>query len=314
MDRPQHDHAARPPVLARAMPWALSLFLHMGLALILLFVFAVLVEAKPQREVPLPVSFAILAPQTFTETRDRFAEGAPRPWSSSIAEKSKPPPAWAADPIPPRGRKEMTGLIPRTRRGPTHGLAARSGKPSLFSPAAEPPPRWPSGAEVDVVYVIDGSGSMVDKFDLVAAELARSISRLDGRHRFHVILFAGAGPIEKIPRRLSFATTLGKRTVVPLIRDHRPSGHTDPAAALDRAFAVLRQGRSDRVRLIFLLTDGAFDDNAKVVNQIAGRNRSKQVTVDTFLFGDGGATAEAVLRRIAAANGGRFTHVKGRER
>ena len=168
-----------------------------------------------------------------------------------------------------------------------------------------------------VCYVIDRSGSMIDTFDAVRQEMLVSISRMRPIQDFHIILFAEGSPKELEHKRLVSATDRYKEDAAKFLEPVRAEGKTDPVPALNRAFDVLasaditkRQGK-----LIYLLTDGVFPDNAKVLDAVRKRNGGdkKTVLINTYLYGNRPPEAEKVLQAIAAENGGRYKYVSSDE-
>jgi len=164
-----------------------------------------------------------------------------------------------------------------------------------------------------VVYVIDRSGSMVDTFEQVRQELAISIGELQEIQDFHVILFAEGPPIEYGPKRLVPAAARHKEGVATFLEGVRAEtdakiGGTDPTLALMRAFGVL-QGAGKGGKLIYLLTDGEFNNNEMVLAAIRQWNASKSIHINTFLYGRRPPEAERVMKQIADENGGRYKYV-----
>jgi uncharacterized protein with von Willebrand factor type A (vWA) domain len=172
------------------------------------------------------------------------------------------------------------------------------------------------GNAYHVVYVIDRSGSMIDTFGSVRQEMLISISHLRPPQDFHVILFAAGAPKELEHRRLVPATGSYKGDVGRFLEPIRAEGKTDPVPALNRAFDVLA-GADPKLpgKLIYLLTDGVFPDNQKVLDVIRKRNAGakKDVLINTFLYGNRPPEAEKVLQTIAAENGGLYKFVSADE-
>ena len=165
-----------------------------------------------------------------------------------------------------------------------------------------------------VCYVVDRSGSMVDSFDSVRREMLLSIGRLEPVQDFHVILFAEGPPVENKPGRLVTATARHKQEAARFLESVRADGTNDPIPALERAFEILSKADPDRPgKLIYLLTDGNFPDNAAVVNFIRKRNRRKDVKIHTCLLGACPTEAVTVMTDIAAENGGRYKNVEADE-
>ena len=102
------------------------------------------------------------------------------------------------------------------------------------------------------------------------------------------------------------ANDLNKRLAETFLENIESAGETDPVAGLNRAFDA-------NPAVIYLLTDGDFPDSAAVLNCIARRNPPHAVTINTIAFLGERTEYEAVLRRIAAENGGMFKRVTREE-
>lgn len=164
------------------------------------------------------------------------------------------------------------------------------------------------------VYVIDRSGSMVDRLRGVKIEVATSIAQLTEFQDFHIVLY-GMSPEGGPAERLVPATDENKLRAVRFLRGIRAKGQTDPVPALKQAFGVLGQADPERPgKLIYLLTDGVFPDNKKVLEVIRRLNKGKDVRVHTFLLGPRRPVAVEVMKTIAAENGGKYVYVRQEER
>lgn len=161
-----------------------------------------------------------------------------------------------------------------------------------------------------VVYLVDRSGSMLEMFHEVRHEVLSSIARLKASQTFHVIFFSADGPLENPPKCLVPADVGAKIAASKFLWEVAPQGRSDSLPAIGRAFQVLRDAPEGGGRVIFLVTDGVFPDNSKVVAAIADANKGRAVRVHTILVGDRSPAAEKVLRKIAAGNGGLFKFVK----
>lgn len=135
-----------------------------------------------------------------------------------------------------------------------------------------------SGNAVRIAYVCDASGSMVDKMDVLKAELVRSIGVLKPVQSFNVIFF-NSKRIAADEHRLIIATADNKRKAAGFCAEVAPSGGTDPLPALELAF---RQN----AQLIYLLTDGDFEDpdNKTVRDRLKKLNIQHKVKVNTIAF------------------------------
>ena len=285
---------------SRALPWAISIMANAAVALSLLLITLIAMPSAEGRPIPVP------------DTRMQEA------LSARIVEQESPI-RWPPKPEPPGGKP---GDHPRPVPGVVHGeepkdidvigLAKWSGVPGdgdTFGPGG--PGKgdklggiFPLGNTRNVVFVIDRSGSMTTSLRFVMQEMLTTISRMSPKQKVHVILFGEDLPMEVASRRLVQATWDNKATVAAFVDTVEAEGRTDPVPALERAFGVLRSAEGGK--LICLLTDGVFPDNAAVFQTIGAKNPRKDVQINTVLFGSREAEAKTVMRRIAADNGGRF--------
>ena len=149
-----------------------------------------------------------------------------------------------------------------------------------------------------IVYVVDRSGSMLDTFQHVRAEMRRSISGLRRSQKFHVIFFNAGQPLEKSPRRLVSAIRAQKQKFFRFLQSVYPEGSTDPAPAMRRAFAT-------EPDLIYFLTDGEFPKT--LISKIDRWNKDKSVMIFTVAYFD--RSGAALLEEIARRNNGQFKFV-----
>jgi len=156
----------------------------------------------------------------------------------------------------------------------------------------------PLGEARSVVFVADNSGSMTDSIDFMKYELKRCIGRLRPEDTFDVLFMASGPPREMPGKALVPATEKNKQAACDFIDGVVPTGETDPAKAIERAFAL-------KPDAIFLLTDGECDRS--VVDLIEGLEAGHKCPVNTycFLYKSG----EPVLKKIAGATGGEYRFV-----
>ena len=161
-----------------------------------------------------------------------------------------------------------------------------------------------------VVFVCDASGSMINTFGSLKAELVKAVTHLKSIQGFNIIFFQDEKSAALDGRELVFATPANKERAAKWLETITTTGTTNPVPALEQAF---RQ----KPRLIYLLTDGDFPDNNAVRAAIARLNADKQTRVNTIVFvpGDAGADYAGqafidLMKQIAKDNGGVFAHVK----
>ncbi|HKI21204.1 MAG TPA: hypothetical protein VKA15_25145 [Isosphaeraceae bacterium] len=146
------------------------------------------------------------------------------------------------------------------------------------------------------VYVVDSSGSMIDEARLPRAtiELRRSVFALQPPQRFEVIFYNHeSNPMPGGPTART-ADTQAKNLLVSWLRLIEPAGGTDPRVAVRQALGL-------RPDAVFLLSDGAYPEGT--VDEITKLNTRK---VPIHCVDLTGGLAGDHLKRIAAANGGRY--------
>jgi len=151
----------------------------------------------------------------------------------------------------------------------------------------------------EIVYVVDRSGSMIDTFIYVQAELRRSINALRRSQKFHVIFFNTGRPLENPPKRLVSAIEAQKEDFFEFLDTVVPSGGTKPASALRRALAL-------EPDLIYLLSDG-IDFQPHLLRELDEWNRGRRVRIYTIAYLD--QTGSELLEQIAREHHGEFKFV-----
>jgi hypothetical protein len=186
--------------------------------------------------------------------------------------------------------------------GPPGG---KSGGSTVFPP---PPSRVRT-----VVYVCDASGSMIQTFSSLKAELTKAVTTLKGIQGFNIVFFQDEKAASMDPGGgLVLATPENKKKAFTFLEDASTSGTTNPVPGLELAFKAKPQ-------LIYLLTDADFPDNAAVLATIRRLNAGKQTKVNTIAFTSGHSSDELsagfidLMKTIAQENGGTFKLVKENE-
>lgn len=166
-----------------------------------------------------------------------------------------------------------------------------------------------------IIYVCDGSGSIVGggKDSELRSELKKDVASLSPIQAFNVIFFQEpenpqtTTPYVELGDSLMMAKPINKARLFDFIDNKLSFGRgTDPIPALEAAFA-------QHPELIFLLTDGDFDDNAAVVKTINRLNADKKVHVNTVLLLGSQRGDEVnqefvdLMAKIAHDNGGHAT-------
>ncbi len=150
-----------------------------------------------------------------------------------------------------------------------------------------------------IVYVVDRSGSMIDSFIYVQAELKRSIQALRRSQKFHVILFNSGPPLESPPKRLVSAIEAHKRQLIEFLETVLPRGDTKPERAMCRALSL-------KPDLIYLLSDG-IDFQPTLLRRLDEWNKDRRARIYTIAYLD--QTGSELLERIAREHNGEFKFV-----
>ena len=283
--------------LERALPVTVSLGLHV---LVVAVAAATLLVAGGVAEPNVPrAAMLSLGPQV----RPVPVEEPPAPAGTSARPAvAARPPAPSALPQP----RPASPIVP----GPSGALL----RPVGADGAAQQAPIsrfFGVGTPADqVVFVIDCSGSMLEVFDEVRREVLVSISRLRDEQQYCVILFAGGKAYISPPAKLSTPSRPAKLATADFLSQARPLLTSDPLAALHAAFEKLSGAPGGGPKLIYLLTDGVFPDNDKVIGLIRQLNGDGRVAINTYLYTDRQGPAAAVMEQIARENRGQFKVIK----
>ena len=306
--RPFAPHDEPPEGLAaRAMPWVVSLFFHAGLMLIMAFLtlFVAKTEGpvvhRPGEVGPLVESVPLRIVDGRKDDDGTRKTAAPKHEYTKRPDNLHTTAAPADRPI-----ERLIGTGGRASGGSLSPFRPGTGT-GMFDIGPEGRPATTTAR--NLVFVIDKSGSMIDTFDIVRMELLKKIGYLTTEHRFCVVFFSDGRLLETPPGGLVRASDDNKLAAAAFLADIRPAGQTDAVPALERAFGVLAQADARRGNQIYLLTDGVFPDNQKVLDLIARRNRRKEVMINTYLFGYRSPLAMEVLQKIARDSGSQFRYV-----
>jgi hypothetical protein len=162
-----------------------------------------------------------------------------------------------------------------------------------------------------VIYICDGSGSMMgNKIDVLKNELNKSIHSLQPHQQFDCMFFQdsqGSAFISTGRGQMLTATPENKDKAKNFLDEVAVRGSTNPIPALEQAF-------KEQPVLVYLLTDGEFDDpdTAAVEAKINALNAGRRVHVNTILFlrtekdRAENHEFEESMKKIAAENGGEF--------
>ncbi len=187
------------------------------------------------------------------------------------------------------------------------------GDEGTFFVTLVPPAAGATSADRDVVVVLDRSGSM-EGWKMAAARraAARLVDSLTSRDRFAVIAFDHA--MERPPdaldgARLVAATDRSRYQAVEWLARLEPRGGTELLPALTEALAALDRDGGGRERTCVIVTDGQVGNDDQVVKAATAAGG-----VRLFTVGIDRSVNAGLLRRLAAASGGRCDLVESEDR
>jgi len=302
--------------LDRLMPWGISLLLHMAVALLAVFFVWAMPVAEEQEPPIVPTVRTITPP-------------GPQLWNTSAARRGEPIAEAPAniqkvnvDPtVPdPFAAIGVTGAInlPAGPKTPPVGTKHRI-KGKIFGDGDDDigGGGGGDGGPKSIVFVIDASGSMVEKFTLVQRDLARAIRALSDEDRFNVVFFQQDAAITVLRPGLLPADAKAKQSAIERAGEGstlvRPRGSSNPLPALGTALAW----RPDQIVLLSDNITGAgryqieLADLIAEVARLKQRHRAAETRIDTvqFLRPD----PHDALRRLAGEHAGRYRFVAERD-
>ncbi len=154
-------------------------------------------------------------------------------------------------------------------------------------------------------FVVDTSGSMVNdgRLQSLQQELIRSITGLFSSSNFFVAFFnSGARPLGDRGVVWAEATDSGKTWARAHILATRAEGGTRPATGFE--LVAMLEPRPDA---IYFMTDGEFSDDE--ADRILGAFERWNIPIHCITFRS--REGEALMRRIATATRGTYTHIEG---
>lgn len=293
------------------LSWLISVLAHTAVIAMASFICIVVIPPPTRRHYG-PVRLENLSQEKLTVGRlllskaVKFETAAPR--------KRPDAPAWA----------RLTSASAITRRGDTADGKTRKRIP-IGIPGGGPedkprPPRWPDDekgiiprrlpmarptGEARIVYVLDGSGSMLHGLDAVKRRLIVDLSRLEydertGRgHHFSIIFFREGA--EAFWPGLLPATNANKIRAARWLRKVRAVGGTNPVPAMKMAFA-------HRADFIVVLSDGEF--GKKVLDVVRRLQTGRQNPAKIIAVAYGKEFPAKALADLASRNGGRFIRLR----
>ncbi len=312
------------------MPWVLSLFLHAGMVLILFFFGLVIGHkaADKNRDV-----------EDITVYGDEFARTlspalkpgdlGPSPEAMQNKKDTKVTGYSSHEALMASGTakegKQVSLIGSAAGGGAAGGGYARFGlTPGGGGGGAGPGVKFlgSQGNAHHVVYVIDNSGSMLERgvIDAVKQAMRVSLGRLDETAQdFHMIFFndnrtntsSKAVPWGfPTPPRLLPASKQYKVEAAKWLDEVIAQGQgSDPRPAMEQAFAVLKASDKKPGKMIFLLTDGDFPDNDAVLKRVRELNSGHDVVINTYLYGKAADSFVKIMKAIAEETHGAFKQI-----
>ena len=193
-----------------------------------------------------------------------------------------------------KGAKPSVGLFRQAFAGEDYVMATVT--PPLPTARQKMPPR-------ELIFVIDNSGSMAgDSMPAARRSLIYALSTLRPEDRFNIIRFDDtmtmlhADAVQATPRNIADASRYAESL--------EAEGGTQMLPALRAALRDNSPG-GKTIRQIIFLTDGGLSNEREMMSEIAsslGRSR-------VFMVGIGSAPNTHLMRRMAEAGRGTFTHV-----
>jgi hypothetical protein len=269
------------------------------------------VQAQPNRDItptfiPTAADLVVDAPQIDRvfpmphEPRAAAQQDSAAEISSTVA---LPPTETDSNPV-------MLGVGPQTV--PTLPSKRAAGDGSGTSTATDSPTQSSAGqAEAKffgvpgtgqaVVYVCDASGSMLGTNDVIISQLQRALLAMHSSQVFNVIFFSGrSAPLAFDARQMVPADANNKLAACAFAKRYSCGGNS-------KGLPAIRSALQRNPDLMYLVTDGDFDDSAAIVSTIRSMNHDGFTKINVILI-SGAAQADAssykVLKQIAEENGG----------
>jgi hypothetical protein len=289
-------------------PWAISILLHLSIALIAVFaVWSMQPPVEPEDDHKVVVKFTIPDTQDKLwtaekkQTDDQQLHEQPSKMKSQVVQQQRDPLELkligVAGPTLPNNKP-----LPRGLNGDDGWLGTGDEEGDGGDRIGQP------GRAQSIVYVIDASGSMVDSFAAVQKELMHAVRQLQDDQRFTIIFFQRDTAIAMMPPGLHRATAAAKQEAAANVGlevcEIQPRGSSNPVKALQLAIAY----RPDAVVLLSDNITGtgrysvALADLLTTIERTKKQRGAENTRIHTvqFLRPD----PQQALRRIAEATGG----------
>ena len=301
------ENTAVMTIMANAMPWIISVFFHVGLALIFFLLVMIAAQGEDFDKA------AIIPSAVFSENPGgAISQGRTNKLKEKKQRLRKVKASGDSNrelEIPNEGDKGETAQLIGAAAGAGGGTLADYGLTDGSGAGPRAGMYGTAGNAHHIVYLIDRSGSMFDTFDAVKREISDSVGHLQPVQDFHVIMFSDGDPLEKQPMALTPPTDKYKLALARFLETVKAERTTNPINAINRAFDVLAKANKRPGKIIYMLTDGAFPDNKAVIATIQAKNIRRDVLINTFLYGWKPPIAVEVMKQIARENGGQYRYV-----
>jgi hypothetical protein len=157
-----------------------------------------------------------------------------------------------------------------------------------------------------VVFIVDHSASMADKFDVLRKETVRSVNRLYPWQKFNVAMFS-----EKTSTVFTEMKEAGPEAIKEfkkVVEGVRAQGMNDGLLepfqqAFEKAFAM-------EPDVIYFVTDGAYDPRLEEV--IRNLNKEKKVKINAVGFENRDSAYQDQLKAMAKQYSGQYKFVTGK--
>ncbi len=155
------------------------------------------------------------------------------------------------------------------------------------------------------IFLIDSSGSMVDKIDAARIEVTQAVSGLNANQEFAIVFFKNARNPAGI--KMTPATDQNKTSAKEQADQVRPAGQSHVLPYLIKAFRTLSTDKEGGI--ICMVTDGIVnvEEANEIFEAIKKYNPDNRVVINTFLVGQSTEEATEILKAIAELTGGEFS-------
>lgn len=315
-ERDEHEEGAvREEVqtaLINVLPWGISAVFHAALVLLAIFVVWTTIINVPDEEVIVPLVSLSPTPGA-PEVQMRQEEVKERVTERRTVQKT---PTQQTNPLTSKVEVKVPII---GVSGAAAAKAAPFGTTLDAAAAFETEVFGLGGNARRIVFVIDATGSLIDTFPFVIAELKRTIQELNERQAFTVVFFTGEQVVEVPPPGLQPATAEMKSRAIewidPSSHNVVPAGKSNPVAAIQRALRY-------KPELIFLLSDnitgrGRYEiEQQDLLNEIKRANASNtKINTIQFIYPDPleQVGLKGTMELIADQSGGLYKFISARE-